>query len=152
MTLQITIRKTCIDDVRALVANLRPDDARECEKFGFTPFKGIWRSYRNSKICRSGFINGEIAAIWGVNGGLLGFVGNPWMMSSKVVDEYPFVFASIYRREMREMLKSYRQLESWVDASYTKSIKMMRIVGFKEREFKPAHGGGLLVRMEMVGE
>ena len=61
------------------------------------------------------------------------------------------VFAMVYRRETKEMLKSYRVLELWADSAYTKSLKMMRIVGFKEREFKPAYGGGLLVRLEMVG-
>ena len=134
-----------------LCANLRDDDLRECEAFGMTPFKGIWRSYKNSKICRSGFVNGRIVAIWGISGGLLGFIGNPWLMTSKVADEYPMVFAMVYRRETKEMLKSYRVLELWADSAYTKSLKMMRIVGFKEREFKPAYGGGLLVRLEMVG-
>ena len=152
MTPQITIRKTRIDDVRALVANLRPDDARECEKFGASPFKMIWRAYKSAKVCRSGFIGDRIVAIWGFNGSLLGFNGNVWLMSSNVADEIPFVFASIYRQEMRKMLKEYRTLEVFCDVAYTKSIKMMKIVGFKERESKPAHGGGFLVRMEMEGQ
>jgi hypothetical protein len=151
MTQEIRIVPTTIEHIRMLVFDLRDDDVRECEKFGVSPFKGIWRSYKNSKICRSYFIGDRIAAICGVNGGLFGFMGNPWLMTSNIVNDYPFVFASIYRREMREMLKSYQTLESWVDASHTKSIKMMRIVGFKEREFKPCgKDGALLVRMEMA--
>ena len=145
----IQILPTTIEHVRALVANLRHEDACECEKFGASPFKMIWRAYKNAKVCRSGFIGGRIVAIWGFNGSLLGFNGNVWLMSSNVADEIPFVFASIYRQEMRKMLKEYRTLEVFCDAAYTKSIRMMKIVGFKQREFKPAHGGGLLVRMEM---
>lgn len=148
----ITIIPTTVDHIRMLVSTLREDDLREIEKFEVTPFKGIWRSYKSSKVCRSGFIGGKIVAIWGVNGSILGFTGHPWVMTSTMVDEYPLVFATFYRREMREMLKQYQCLEAWCDAAYTKSIKMMKIVGFKEREFRPCgNGGALLVRLEMTG-
>ena len=150
MTEGVTITPTTADHIRQLVSTLREDDLREIEKWGVSPFKGIWRAYRNSKICRSGFVNGRIVAIWGINGSLLGFVGNPWLMTSNVADEYPFVFSMIYRRETREMLKSYRLLETFVDSCYAKSIRMLRIAGFKEREFIPTRNG-MLLRMEMIG-
>lgn len=149
---ETTILPTTVEHIRMLVENLREDDLREIDKWGVKPFKGIWRSYKSSKICRSGFIGDRIVAIWGINGGVLGFVGNPWLITSNVADEYPFVFARIYRQETQEMLKSYFLLETWCDASYAKSLKMMRIIGFKEREFSPnGKGGALLVRLEMEG-
>lgn len=152
MTSEISIVPTTVEHIRLLCANLREDDRREAEKLGVTPFKGIWRSYKNAKACRSGFIGDKIVAIWGITGSVLGFTGNPWIMTSKMVDEYPFVFASIYRREVKEMLKSYSLLESWVDASYTKSIKMMNIIGFKQKEIAPiGKNGALFVRLEMTG-
>jgi len=150
MTKEITIIPTTIEHIRMLVLNLRDDDLREIEKWNMTPFKSIWRSYKSSQMCRSGFIGDRIVAIWGINGSLLGFTGNPWLMTSNVVDEYPLVFATFYRRELKEMLKSYKMLQTYCDAAYTKSLKMMRIIGFKEREFVPhGKGGALLVRLEM---
>ena len=146
---EVTIRPTCVEDIRLLCANLREDDRRECEKFGASPFKCIWRAYKSAKVCRSGFIGDRIVAIWGFNGSLLGFNGNVWLMSSNVADEIPFVFASIYRQEIRKMLKEYRTLEVFCDVAYTKSIKMMKIVGFKERESIPLKKGGCLVRLEI---
>ena len=59
----ITIIPTTVEHIRMLVENLRDDDRKEVEKWGVTPFKGIWRSYKNSTKCHSGFINGKIAAI-----------------------------------------------------------------------------------------
>lgn len=150
MTKEVEILPTTVDHIRLLVANLREDDLHEIEKWNVSPFKGIWRSYRSSKICRSGFINGKIVAIWGINGSVLGFFGNPWLITSNVTDDYPFVFAMIYRREIREMLRSYRVLETWCDAGYTKSLRMMRIIGFKECEYAPTPKGWL-VRLEMEG-
>lgn len=152
MTNEISIIPTTVEHIRALVADLRDDDRREIDKWGVTPFKGIWRAYRSSQWCNSCFIGDKIMAIGGINGSILGFVGNPWLFSSNVADEYPLVFASLYRREVKEMLKSYQSLESWVDLSYEKSRKMMKIIGFKEREFRPCgKGGAVLVRVEMVG-
>ena len=152
MEKEIRILPTVVDHIRQIVPILREDDLREIEKYGVSPFKGIWRTYRSSKVCRSGFIGDKIVAIWGLNGSVLGFCANPWVVTSTLVDEYPLVFATIYRRELREMLKSYRLLESFVDASYTKSLRMMRIVGFKERELVPSRiGGALFVRLEMEG-
>ena len=145
---QVTIRETTVQDIRDLVADLRVDDLREIEKWGVSPFKGIWRAYRNSLWSRSLFMGDKIMAIGGLNGGLLGFVGNPWLFTSNVVDEYPLVFATIYRRETKEMLKSYRVLETFCDMAYDKSLKMMRIIGFRECEFVPTPKG-LLVRLEM---
>ncbi len=151
MTNEVTIIPTTVQHIRDLVKNLREDDMREIEKWNVAPFKGIWRNYRNSKWCRSLFIGNRIMAIGGLNGSLLGFKGSPWLITSNVVDEYPLVFATIYRREVREMLKSYRMLETFVDSCYAKSIKMMRIIGFKEQEFVPTEKG-ILLRMEMVGD
>lgn len=147
---EVTIIPTTVEHIRMLVEDLRDDDLREIEKWNVTPFKAIWRSYRNSKICRTGFIGDRIVAIWGINGSVLGFTGNPWLMTSNVADEYPFIFTRVYRREMKEMLESFQVLETWCDACYAKSLKMMRLIGFKEREFLPnGKGGALLVRLEM---
>lgn len=147
---EVVILPTTIEHIRMLVVDLREDDLREIDKWGVTPFKGIWRAYRSSQACHSCFIGSRIMAIGGISGSVLGFVGNPWLMTSTLVDEYPLVFASLYRKELRKMLKQYQLLETWVDLAYTKSLKLMRIIGFKEREFAPnGKGGALLVRLEM---
>lgn len=146
----ITILPTTVDHIRMLITNLREDDIREIDKWGVTPFKGVWRAYRNSKSCHSCFIGDKIMAIGGIKGSIFGFTGSPWLMTSTLVDEYPLVFASLYRRELQKMLKEYCSLETWCDASYEKSLRMMKILGFKEREFKPCgKGGALLVRLEL---
>jgi hypothetical protein len=148
MTQEIIIIPTTVEHIRQLIADLRDDDRREIEKWDVSPFKGIWRNYKGSKDCRSLFIGDRIMAIGGINGSVLGFVGKPWLMTSNAVNNYPLVFAVIYRREVHKWLKSYRFLETFVDSCYAKSIQMMRIIGFKEREFVPTKNG-LLLRMEI---
>lgn len=146
----ITIVPTTVEHIRMLVANLRDEDRREIDKWGVSPFKGIWRAYKDSRSSHSCFIGGQIMAIGGLRGSVLGFIASPWLMTSRVVDEYPFVFAALYRKEVKKMLKEYSMLETWCDFSYAKSLKMMRIIGFKEREIKPyGKGGSLLVRLEV---
>jgi len=143
-----TIVKTTVEHIRLLCANMRDDDLQEAKDDGITPFKALWRSYRNAEFCHSCFIGDRIMAIGGLDGSVLGFVGRPWLVTSKVADEYPFVFALLYRRETHKMLKQYRVLERYVGMKYVKTIKLMKIVGFKEREVVPAKSG-MLVRLEM---
>lgn len=148
--MNISIIPATIEHIRMIVPILREDDLCEIAKWKTTPFKGIWRVYKDSKVCYSCFIGDEIMAIGGINGSILGFIGNPWFMTSTLVDKYPLVFASLYRTELKKMLKQYSTLETWCDSSYIKSLKLMRILGFKEREFIPCgKGGALLVRLEM---
>ncbi len=143
-----TIIPTTVEHIRLLVANMRDDDLQEARDDGVTPFKGVWRSYRSSEFCHSCFIGDRIMAIGGINGSVLGFVGRPWLITSKVADEYPLVFAMLYRRETHKMLKQYRVLERYVGIRYVKTIKLMKIIGFKERETVPAKSG-MFVRLEM---
>lgn len=144
----VSIIPTTVDHIRQIVPILREEDLREIDKWNVKPFKGIWRSYKNSKWCNSLFIGDQILAIGGLQGGLLGFSANPWLMTSRLVDQYPLVFASLYRKEIKKMLKDYSVLETFCDSAYTKSLKMLKIIGFKEREFVPTRKG-LLVRLEM---
>ena len=148
---EIKIVPTTIDHVRMLASSMRDEDRREVERLGTTPFKGLWRSYRNSRLCQSGFIGDDIVAIWGLNGAILGSTGNPWVMTSTLVDKFPFVFAMIYRRELKKMLERHDTLESFVDAEYAKSLRMMEVCGFKRREVVPmGKNGELFVRLEMA--
>ena len=147
---EVTIIPTIYDHIGQLVESLREDDVRECESFSVTPFKGIWRSYRNSEFARTGFINGKIASIWGIKKSVLKFIGNPWLMTSDIVDDYPFIFARVYRQELKKMLERYEVLETWCDKDYAKSMRLLKIVGFKEDGFFPCDKNGRsLVRFKM---
>lgn len=126
----IEILETKPDHVLLLRENLREQDASEICKFGLPIRKALWRSYKNSIFCRTAFVDGQIAGIWGLHGVLLGETGCPWLLTSPIVERFPIHFALLYRQEIREMQDYFDKLENWVDAAYSKSIRMLELIGF----------------------
>lgn len=129
MTPEITIIKAKIKHVYMLEKTLRDEDREEITCFGKAK-KMIRDSFRHSIYSRTGFINGEIAAMWGLGGVYLGGSGEPWLLTSKIVEKFPLHFAKIYRREVKKMLTVFPLIENRVDAKYEKSVRMLELAGF----------------------
>lgn len=124
--------------VRELVDKLRPADRHEVERYGFPPNKAIWRSFKGSFMRRTAFIDGEIAAMWGVGGTLMGEIGQPWLLTGGAVEKISSLrFARIYQQEVLRMLKVFPVLVNYVDTDYTKAIRLLDIVGFEIGEPEP---------------
>lgn len=129
-----------------LAENLRKEDAHEVNCLGEKPYKAIWRSYRKSFIRKTAFIDGKIAAMWGMTGTLISNVGHPWLLTADIVEEYPLSFVKVYKKEVTKMLKIVPLLENIVDASYDKSVKMLKLAGFSIGEPIPVGKNGALFR------
>lgn len=128
----ITILPTVPPHLRELAAVLRPEDEREILAFGITPEKALWRSYKASLWAKTVYIDGQIAAIYGIGGTLLGDPARPWLLTSEQVKKIsPLKFARHYQAEVKEMLKIYSKLSSIVDADYSAAIRLLEIIGFE---------------------
>lgn len=128
----IDIMPSLPEHVGMLCDTIRDADAREIEKLGFTPRRGLWRSYRGSISRETAFINGQIAAMWGLGGNPLGETGHPWILTANAANDMPPInFALLYRKKMRDMLKLFPVLQSWVDADHGQCVRLMNIIGFK---------------------
>lgn len=126
---------TTRDDLLLLIANMRDDDRREIEAYGLPINKVVWRSYKGSLICKSIFVNNELAAIFGLAGELLDEVGTPWLFTTYASEKVsPLRFARIYQREVLKMLRLFPALENYVDTRYTKSIRLLENIGFTVHE------------------
>ena len=112
--------------------NLQDGDNREICGFGITIAKGVWRTYKNSVMCRTALIDGEPVAFWGVAGTSIGLTGIPFLLTSVNVRKIsPVRFTRIYQIEAKEMLKIYSRLENYVLADYEEAVRLLDIVGFK---------------------
>ena len=128
---EIYIAKTTADHVRELRETIRPADRQEIESFGYTCGKALWRSFKRSLITKTGLIDGKVGAIWGCGGTILGYTGQPWLLtSSEVYKIPPRKFVQIYRYEIEELLQDFPKLENYVSASYDESIRLLKMVGF----------------------
>lgn len=117
--------------------NLREDDAREIRNFGLCIRRTLWRSFNETLEPKTVLVGDKVAGVFGCCGTVLGQVGQPWMLATPVADEYPLQFCLLYRQEVRKMLDNYPVLENIVDASYSKAIKLLEIIGFKVYNAKP---------------
>lgn len=118
--------------------SLRDKDRAEIMNLGITPSRALWRSFRRSIMCKTVFVDGEIAAIFGISGEILGEIGRPWLLTSPAAEKVsPLRFVRIYQKEVEEMLKLFPYLASVVDASYDGAVRLLENVGFTVHEPQP---------------
>ena len=119
--------------VRELGANMRDEDVLEAARLGYMPHTFAWKSFKRSFWANAGLIDGKVYAVWGLCGVALGRTGTPWFLTCAGFEtDVPLIdFALIYRREVKKMAKQFPLLENWVDSTYTGSVRLLQIVGFK---------------------
>ena len=135
----------------ALAPVMRTADRCEVMAAGMTPLKALFRSWRPSMIANAGFVDGEIAAVWGMIGSPLGRVGNPWLLTSAAVEKVPRAFLEIGREEVRRMLSLCPMLVGLVDPSYWKAVRFLAFLGYSFGEpvsYGPRGASFLQFRME----
>ncbi len=140
---EVNIVSTNGSHIAVLKNNLRRQDADEILRFGVSIKHALWRSYRTSVVRKTALIDGVVAACWGVNGMLMGNIGQPWLMTTPEVKRIsPLKFVRIYQEEVIQMLKMFPKLENFCDAEYDSAIRLLEIIGFNIGE-PQAIGNGM---------
>jgi hypothetical protein len=136
------LRPAEISDVHVLARTLRDGDRLEMTSLGLSPVMALRRAFRGAIIRRTAIIDGEIAAMWGMEGAMLGPVGYPWMLTAPPVERVPIAFLREARKGVCEMLRLKNRLEGHVAADYTCACRFLEVVGFRlgEPEPKGPHG------------
>ena len=130
------VRDAVVEDVYALVENLREADRKEITDLGVKPKRAIYRAFRNSLWSRTAFVDDEIAAMWGLCVGMrpgvsaLSPLAVPWLHTTPAAERIPLSFVKIGKQELLRMRANRRLLESFVAADYPKAIKFIRLIGF----------------------
>lgn len=139
------------EHVAALVQNMRAEDAAEAEALGLRPRAALWRSFRRSILRRTAFIDGEIAAMWGLCGNLLSDEAMPWLATTPAVERMPVAFVKEGRRAIAEMISIRPVLRNVVPARYTKAVGLLYMLGFKLGEPEPFGPKGIIFRTFTMG-
>lgn len=127
----IEVVPSTTDHVRELTDNMRQSDRDELIRLGLEPSDGLFFSYEFSVVRKTALIDGKVAAMWGVFGTPTGITGQPYLLTSPLVETIsPFKFAKIYKNEVEQMKKLFPVLQNYVDASYTGAVRMLKIAGF----------------------
>lgn len=127
----IAIVEATLEHVQTIGQNMNYEDRREIEAAGISAHRALWRGWKNSLMRYAAIVDGQCAAVWGVEGSMMGSVGIPWLVTSaKAREVSPHIFAQIYRHEVRKMLEMYPVLVNYVDARYDGAVRMLKVAGF----------------------
>ncbi len=148
MTPNITISDTTPADLHIMAEAMSSDSADTAIRMGMTPKKALWYSYRKSIFCKSAFIDGKIAAIFGISGMIFADTGQPWLILTPETQEHPFRVAFRYRKEIQKMQALFPILEEFVPEHNEKSIRMLELMGFKVSKNKVTVGNEVFRRAE----
>lgn len=118
------------EHIAALDARMRDRDRAEVEAAGFSAVRILWKSYRQSVMAWTAFVDGEIAVMAGCGGSVMGPMGHPWMLTTKAVEKTPVALIKEARIRVRAMLMAFPVLQGHVIASYEQACRLLRLVGF----------------------
>lgn len=124
------IEPATIAHVRLMATVMREQDRAEITNMGLGVRETLLRLYRTSAVARAATVDGDLAAIWGLQGELLSDTGSPWLFTAPPIERARFAFAKETRREIAEMLQTRRRLTTGVLASYTQSTRFFEMLGF----------------------
>lgn len=113
---------------------LRTGDRAEIDAAGVSDARAVWRSFSASVLCRTAFVDGEIAAMWGLGGTLMSDRGSPWLLTTSAVEKVPFAVVREAKKHALEMLTVRPYLANYVHARYTKAVRLLELIGFELSE------------------
>jgi hypothetical protein len=112
---------------------------------GLAPDAALALSFKWSIRAWTAVIEGRPGLMWGVGrlGGLLGFVGAPWLLASDILElpEVAREFIRLSRPYTRELERGFRRLENLVHAENRLAVRWLKWLGFSFAE-KPEQWGG----------
>lgn len=117
--------------IHELVKNLRPGELHEALIFYKSPEEALLRGFKSCHFKHTALVDGEVAAMWGLQGSLLGNVGHPFLLTGKnALKISSLAFVRLYRNQLQEMKKFFPILVNYVDAEYKEAVKLLRLSGF----------------------
>ena len=144
----ITIIDTKPIHVRQMAVVMHEQSADTARKMGYEPRKLLWKSYKQSIMCKSIFINDEIVAMFGLGGSIFGKTGYPWLIMIPEVEKQPFRVAFIYRKELEKMQEIFPVLEEYVEENNIKAIRLLELMKFHVSKNKVKIGNATFRRAE----
>lgn len=125
----IIVREASQADVAAFAAQMRVEDAEEvwalCRLSGY---EGLVESYKNSKECYLGLLDGKVFCIFGVVPGEE--QASVWMMFVKNIECLPLSFFRKSREYLDGMLRTYGKIGNYVRVENIFILKWLAWLGF----------------------
>jgi len=123
-------RKATVKDGFLVANQLRPEDKREVEGMGHTPFHIPLCVLGSEHATVFHSPDGEIAGVAGIVR-LDNQIGQIWMLCTPAITKYPHIFVRRSSKWLKEVQKEYRLLWAFADVRNLVHHKLLKHLGFK---------------------
>lgn len=132
MTNKLEVRVSVLSDVKKLSNSMRVKDRKEAEALGMDAEKALYLTFKCGLLRRTGYLDDEVVAMWGVTGTPLSIVGRPYLVTSTFCEKLsPIEFCRLYKKEVIVMNSLFPILENYVDANYVEAVRLLKMTGFE---------------------
>jgi hypothetical protein len=129
-----------------LAHSLRQGELDEIAAQGLGPYTCLSRTFRGSLWAETAFIDGKVAAMWGLGGNAFDNFGIPWLMTTALVEKLPVAVVKEAKKATQKMLDLRPVLSNHVLASYRGACRLLEVIGFTLDEPKPYGPKGTMFR------
>lgn len=130
---RVDILPATLAHVQALLPDILAEDRAEWWASSLSdPKEALPLALKRSEIARAGFIDGQIAALYGVvRAGFLTSHGIPWLIAGRHALNHPASFLRATGRAAPEIVQGFDYLENYVDARNRRAVRWLSWLGFK---------------------
>ena len=127
----IDVHDATLADIEALAPRLRADDAAEVAAMGVSPEAALRRSLDISHWAHAAWVDGEIAAMWGLHiPHLASATAYPWLLTTAVVERHRKLFVATSRSQIAIWQSYGFALEGAIDGRYARAQRWLWHLGF----------------------
>jgi len=132
---RVMLRKATLDDARALHGALREEDLRECRAAGVSGYGALRGAFDpiGAEVYAAIYLpTGEVMALFGsAPVSIAGDEAVVWLLGSRRVDDCKFEYLRLGRKYLKHLLSRYSKVYNYVEARSMKSIRFLRMLGFR---------------------
>lgn len=149
--MKVEIEEARPEHIPQVLSICRPFEQMALDKLGIEEtFEYIRGMIKSSAEAWVGKIDDEIACLWGVDQrSIISSSAVIWLMTTKVLEDHPFVFVRHSQIRLAELRKRYHYIHGVVQVENERSVKWLRWLGFTLSE-PEMFGGYMLKKFSMV--
>ncbi len=137
--------------IRPLAKRLRAGACVALMDRGFDPRRALHDAFMGSHYCRAALVDGRVAAMWGLEGPLLGGAAKIWLALSEEVGHLPVMIVREARRELAEIAAVYGGIEAAVLPEDQAAVRFASFLGFREHGERIPTGDGYVISLKYGG-
>ncbi len=126
---RVQVVEARLEHVSELAGRLRETDLEALRIAGMTATQALELCYQRSVMRRTAFLDGEVAAMWGCRGTMLGGAGDAWLFASEAISRVPRLALRMALGEMAAFRAVFNRMTGVVFAADPRACRFIEKLG-----------------------